>query len=108
MLAAATQRADFKAKVHALWAEISKDADTQVERIACWNIILADKELAEIVGNGDAAKGTAVLEAMKKVKALDQIKQDGRISEQEFYRLYDPTVLKVSSSAKKGLQTSLS
>ena len=48
---------------------------------SCWDIILADQELASIVGNGDALRGTAVLESMKDERALDQIKQDGRISE---------------------------
>ena len=81
VLTAASKRVDLKAKVHAMWAEITKDADGQVERIACWDFILADKELAALVGDGNAAKGTSLLEAMKEVKALDQVKKDGRISE---------------------------
>ena len=70
-----------KDKVVSMWAGIIKDDDGQVERIACWDIILADQELASIVGNGDASRGTAVLQSMKDERALDQIKQDGRISE---------------------------
>jgi hypothetical protein len=94
VLAAASLRSVLKPKVHAMWAAMTKDAaDGQIERLACWDQILADKELATIVGTTNAKKGTAMLRAMKEVKALDQIKQDGRISQEEFYRLYDPEVL---------------
>ena len=83
--------------MHATWAQIAKDGDGQVERLACWKVVLADKELASIVGNGSVSRGTSVLQAMKEVRALDQmsrdywVKQDGRICEvsavQENYRL---------------------
>ena len=69
-----------KDKVVSMWAGIIKDDDGQVERIACWDIILADQELASIVGNGDVARGSAMLQSMKDARALDQIKQDGRVS----------------------------
>jgi hypothetical protein len=94
VLAAGLARIALKPKVIAMWAAMTKDAsDGQVERLACWDQILADKELCSIVGSSDVEKGTAILQAMKDVKALDQIKQDGRISQEEFYRLYDPDVL---------------
>ena len=40
-----------------MWAEIGSSG--QVERLACWGLILADAELAELVGKGDKAKGKA-------------------------------------------------
>ena len=64
----------------------------EVERTACWDFILADSELARIMGKGDQAKGKAMLEAMKAVRALDK-SGDGIIYDDEFQRLYSPFVL---------------
>ena len=44
-------------KVKGMWAEIGKSG--QVERLACWDFILADPELAKLIGKGDAVKGKA-------------------------------------------------
>ena len=38
-----------------MWAEVGKSG--QVERLACWDFILADAELASIMGKGNEAKG---------------------------------------------------
>ena len=72
-------------KVHKMWASGSKDADGIMERLACWDYILNDEELKELVGDGDSTRGRATLQAMKAVKALDQINSDGRITEGTFY-----------------------
>ncbi len=80
-------------KVHNLWGSIKEKEDGEVERLKCWEIILADEALIELIGKGDSAKGKARLLAMKAVRALDQIREDGRICEEEFYRLYDGDVL---------------
>ena len=65
---------DLKKKVESMWNHITKNPDGQVERLACWKVVLADKELASIVGNGSVSRGTSVLQAMKEVRALDQTK----------------------------------
>merc|ERR1712159_822563 len=88
-------------KVHTMWADATKDEDGQIERLACWEYILADEELASMQGNGDAAKGRAILLAMKEVRALDQECADGRISEGEFKRLYDKDVLDAANTKGK-------
>merc|ERR1712185_541068 len=64
-----------------------------MERLSCWEYILGDDELASLVGKGHAEKGKSMLLAMKQARALDQISQDGRISEAEFKRIYDSEVL---------------
>ena len=84
-----------------MWKKAPKDADGEMERLACWKYIHANGELAEYVGDcggsaasvSNAAQGKAMLEAMQEKKALDQISSDGRISQAEFQRLYDETVL---------------
>jgi hypothetical protein len=49
--------ARLKGKVDSLWAAMPKDANGSIERLACWAVLLADAELADLVGSGDAAKG---------------------------------------------------
>ena len=80
-----------------LWQKSSGGADF-IERLACWEMILADDNLATLIGKSDTAKGRAMLHAMKKMKALDT-NADGQISAAEFKRLCDPSVLKVAASA---------
>ena len=46
-------------KVEAMWEAMPQSRNHTVERIACWNIILSDMELANLVGNTDAARGEA-------------------------------------------------
>ena len=83
----------LKAKVDTMWAALEKEEDGAVERLRCWDYILADDELCRLIQGGtDAAKGKRILEAMKFVKALD-VGGDGRIDEQEFQRLYLPEVI---------------
>ena len=78
----------------------------QVERLACWDFILADAELASIMGKGNEAKGKAMLEMMKAVRALDT-SGDGAIYDEEFQRLYLPSVLLAAEDAvNAGLNTS--
>ena len=44
-------------KVAALWAAMPKNEQGTVERLACWAVLLADAELAQLVDkNGDGAK----------------------------------------------------
>jgi predicted Zn-dependent protease len=64
-----------------------------------YQFILADEELAGLVGNSDAAKGKELLLEMKKVKALDQIVENGRIQQDEFDRLFDVGVLAAAAEA---------
>ena len=103
VLAEAARRVLLKAKVAAMWGEVQGDerfeSDGEIERLAAWEIVLADDELAGLIGSGDAAVGKARLLEMKKVKALDQIKPDGRISAEEFKRLFDVDVLAAAAAA---------
>ena len=89
-----------------MWAEIG--ASGQVERLACWDFILADQQLASLMGKGDAEKGKAMLEVMKSVRALD-VDGDGQITELEFLRMLDPTILAMSEAAasKKNVRRGL-
>ena len=73
-----------------MWTEISLDGSA--DRLACWEKLLADDELATLIGKSDAGKGKAMLASMKAVKALD-INGDGQIVVDEFNRLYDSSVL---------------
>lgn len=58
-------RGRIKVRVDALWKTIPKDREGSVERQRCWAAVLADKELASIVGSdqtserGRRAKGSA-------------------------------------------------
>ena len=78
-----------------MWAQIGGSG--AVERLACWDILLADEELAVSMGKGDAAKGKAMLESMKAVRALD-VDRDGQITEEEFKRMLDPAILALSEA----------
>jgi hypothetical protein len=49
--------ARLKGKVDSLWAAMPTDANGSIERLACWAVLLADAELADLVGSGDVAKG---------------------------------------------------
>ena len=47
----------LRSKVAALWAAVPKNEQGAIERLACWDILLADEELARLVDkNGDGAK----------------------------------------------------
>ena len=77
-----------------------------VERLQCWDLILADSELARIMGKGDQPKGKAMLEAMKAMRALDK-SGTGVIYDEEFQRLYLPSnLLAAEEAANTGLDTS--
>ena len=70
----------------------------EVERIACWNFILADDELATLMGDGNQTKGKSMLEVMKAVRALDA-DGSGSIDAEEFRRLYMPSAILSSEEA---------
>ena len=71
-----------------MWKEIG--ADGEVERTKCWDLVLGDGELATLLGNGNQAKGKAMLQVMKAVRGLDA-SGDGMIDTLEFQRLYLPS-----------------
>jgi hypothetical protein len=81
--------------VEHMWAAVEKDVDGDVERLKCWDYILADDTIAALVGHNDSARGREILDAMKSARALD-IDTDGRIRYVEFQRLFHPAVMKVA------------
>ena len=85
-----------RTKVIDMWKVVGTKG--QVERLACWDFILADAELASIMGKGNEAKGKAMLEMMKAVRACDA-DGDGNIDGVEFQRLYLPSVLVAAEEA---------
>ena len=82
-------------KVEALWRAVPKNAKHEVERLACWDFIMADEELPGLL-NSDPAKGRAMLQAMKGARALD-ISGDGQIGKSELMRLFDPGVIRAAA-----------
>ena len=87
-----------------MWKELGSSG--QVERSECWDFILADEELASIMGRGDAERGKAMLYAMKAVRALDA-NGDGMVDGFEFQRLYLPSnVLAAGEATRCGLDSS--
>jgi Ca2+-binding EF-hand superfamily protein len=84
-------------KVSQLWSDLPKDKKSEVNRLKCWDVLLADTQLASLIGNSDPAKGLAILQAMKDVRALDT-SGDGKITKEEFKRLNDPEVLAAAES----------
>ena len=42
-----------------MWDLVPKDHKDEVERIACWDMLLGDTELANLIGNADEARGLA-------------------------------------------------
>ena len=85
-----------RVKVIKMWKVIGKKG--QVERLACWDFILADDELASIMGKGDKSIGKSMLESMKSVRALD-VNRDDMIVETEFQRLYLSSALTAAMAA---------
>ena len=55
---AEVERELLRAKVDRMWAATPTDAEGQIERLACWDLILADAELAGLIGESDASRGT--------------------------------------------------
>ena len=88
--------AGVKVWADAKWATLKKDKNGRVERLALWDIILADDEVAHLMGSENSANGKARLEAMKEVRALD-ISGDGQIAAAEFSRLYNPVVRQIKT-----------
>ena len=97
----------LKKKVDAMWVAAPKQKDGQMERLECWEMILADEELARLVGRSEAEEGRALLLAMKEVRALDAIKTDGRVSAAEFVRIYQSDVLVAADRKVKADRRSL-
>ena len=83
-------------KVLGMWEAMG--SKHEIERLACWDFILADNELATLMGNGDTAKGKKMLEMMKAIRALDA-SGDGFIDAEEFQRLYLPQVITAALEA---------
>ena len=83
-----------RAKVEQLWAETQTSG--QIDRLACWDIILADDELASllsaVVGSPGMDKGKRMLAALKDMIGLD-VNSDGQIVKSEFDRLCDGSIL---------------
>ena len=73
-----------------MWNKIGSEGE--VERGHCWDLILADLELANLIGRNNQAKGKAMLESMKAVRALDK-DGTGTINLEKFQRLYLPSNL---------------
>lgn len=82
----------LRRRVDVLWGSMPKDASGEVERDACWEAILADKELVGLIGDGDAEKGLSLLANMKEAKMLD-VDHNGKIDSQEMLRLVATCVL---------------
>ena len=92
-----------RVKVLDMWAEIG--ANGEVERLACWDFILADEEFAGIMGKGDHEEGRNILERMKANVALDR-SGNLKINEAEFQRLYLPAVILAAKDAiNKGFKS---
>ena len=81
-----------------MWKDIGSKG--QVDRLECWGFILANDELARIMGKGDRAKGKTMLETMKAMRSLDT-SGDGIIYTHEFQRLYLPSVILAAEDAVK-------
>jgi len=86
--------AEARVRCDAVWtaAEGRLDANGDMDRQECWDMIFSDAELGFILGRGDVSKGGAILRAMEAVRALD-VNDDGAISEAEFGRLCAPQVI---------------
>ena len=84
-----------------MWEDLG-GPEGKIERLACWDFILADGELAQIMGKGDPAKGKAMLQVMKAEHALDK-NGDGVIQNDEFQRLYLPSnILAAEEAVRSG------
>jgi hypothetical protein len=57
VIAEAMLKVSLGAKVASLWAAMPKDGTSQVERLACWDILLKDDELAVLIGKNELAQG---------------------------------------------------
>ena len=79
-----------RAYVEQLWVDMG--GPEKIERLACWDLLLSDDELACLLCRDDMMKGKAILAVMKSVRALD-IDGDGHIVKSEFNRLFDPSVI---------------
>jgi len=49
--------AELKVKVDALWRSMPKNAEGSMERLACWDLIMADDELAALIGGKNFVLG---------------------------------------------------
>jgi len=49
--------AEVKVRADLLWASSHKDSKGRVQRLQCWDAILADDELSYIIGAGSTSKG---------------------------------------------------
>ena len=68
-------------KIKKIIGELHKASRThkgQAERLACWDYIMNDEEMAYLIGNSNVEKGKAMMNAMKEANALD-ISGDGQV-----------------------------
>ena len=91
----------LRIRVNNLWdTEVQgwTEEDDEIDVNKCWTIILRDKELPKLLGRSDIEIGTGLLRMMKEMRALDQYKKNGRISQKEFHRIYDFDVIATAES----------
>ena len=85
-----------------MWKTIG--ANGEVERLACWDLVLADPELATLIADGNQPKGRVMLQVLKAIRALDS-SGDGNIHNKEFRRLYLPqNLLAAEAAVSAGLE----
>jgi len=87
-----------KVRADAMWEAVATDAAFNIERLKCWDMILADAEMGYILGQGFTARGISMMLKMKETKALN-ISGTGRIDASEFQRLYNLTVIAAAEAA---------
>lgn len=82
--------ASSQVKVGQLWAQLGGSG--RVERLVSWDHLLADDELAKLIGNADLRTGKAMLAAMREMRALGANAHD-KIAKSDFYGLFDPNAI---------------
>jgi chemotaxis response regulator CheB len=70
-------------------AEVIRDT---VEWLECWDMIMADPEIAYTMGSDNTPEGKKILLAIKEVKALD-VSGEGQIEEAEFKELFSSKMI---------------
>jgi len=59
VIGAALLKVSLEAKVAAMWKAMPKGKNLTIERLACWEVLLKDDELAVLVGKNELGKGKA-------------------------------------------------
>ena len=87
-----------RTKVLDLWRVIAVGSSVEMEERVCWEFILAEDELARIIGDDNQGKGKEMLHAIRAMRALD-LNGDGMVHGEEFQRLYLPSVILAAEEA---------